>query len=460
MRSLTARLALLAATLLALALPAAASATATPTEVSSALAKGVAYLENLQTTSGEIPGFGGDWSLGSLAAAGVAPADVNKAGTAGHDARSWYQGVVGTPGWPEFGVATDFERGALLAYAAGIDPARASARQNLIAKVASTYQPADPGYFGDTVNATTFGLLVLGQAKTTAGARRFPPAALEATEAAIVANQHTDGGWTWQKAAGDPTALASASEPDMTGAAMAALCGAGVPATAPTIVAARAYLAAAFDPTTGAFESEFGSNTNSNAWAVDGLKACGIDPQGAEFTGGGTRKPTPLTYLIGQQLSGGGFRYSTGSSAQEYASQDAVRALGAGGFTAAPPKPLGGPQWTGATEFATGAMEATSLALVIETGAGAPSVCSVTLAPGAPTTTLAAVLDAAVAGTVPGGCVTGYMPSSGSGAITQVNGTPSVPAEGWQVSIDGGAKVTATRSTAIGVGDTIDLSYE
>jgi hypothetical protein len=460
MRSITARLALLAATLIALALPAFASATATPTEISTALGKGVSYLEGLQTTSGEIPGFGGDWALSSLAAAGVAPADVNEAGTAGHDARSWYQGVVGTPGWPEFGVATDFERGALLAYAAGIDPARAAKRQNLIAKVASTYQPAKPGYYGETMNATSFALMVLGQAKTTAGARRFPPAVLEDAEAAIAANQHDDGGWTWQIAAGNPTALASASEPDMTGAAMAALCGAGVPATDATIVDARAYLATAFNGTTGAFESEFGGNTDTNAWAVNGLKACGIDPQGAEFTGGGMKKPTPLSYLIGQQVSGGGFRYSTGSSAEEYASQDAIRALGAGGFTAVPPKPASGPQWTGVTEFATGATETTSLALVIETGAGAPSVCSVTLAPGATTTTLATVLDAAVAATAPAGCVTGFLPSSGSGAITQVNGVPAAPAERWTVSIDGGAKTTATRATAIHVGDTIDLSYE
>lgn len=86
MRSITARLALLAATVLALALPALASATASPTEISAALTKGVTYLKGLQTSSGEIAGFGGDWSLTSLAAAGIAPADVDKAGTAGHDA--------------------------------------------------------------------------------------------------------------------------------------------------------------------------------------------------------------------------------------------------------------------------------------------------------------------------------------------------------------------------------------
>jgi hypothetical protein len=455
MRSMTARLALLAAILVSLALPAFASATAGPAEISTALGKGVTYLKGLQAESGEIPGFGGDWSLTSLAAAGTAPADVNKSGKTGKDARSWYEGVVGAPTWPgEGAVATDYERGALLAYAAGIDPARVSKRQNLIAKVASTYQPSSPGYYGSTLNGTVFGLLVLGQVKTTGGVRRFPAAALESTIAAIDANQHNDGGWTWQIVAGSAEGRASASEPDLTGAAMAALCGAGVPATNSAIVKGREYLASIFEKSTGAFKSAFGNNTDSNAWAIDGLKACGIDPQGTEFTGTGTKKPTPINYLINQQVTGGGFRYTTGTTAEEYASQDAVRALGAGGFTAVPPTPASGPQWKGVTEFATGGSESTSLALVIENG-GSPSVCSVTLAPGATTTTLATALNAAVAATTPAGCVTSFEPGSGTGAITAVNGT----AAAWKVAIDGGAKVTAERSTVIHVGDTIDLSH-
>jgi hypothetical protein len=458
MRSLTARPALLAMCLVlilvSLALPAFASATAGPAEISTSLGKGVTYLKGLQAESGEIPGFGGDWSLTALAA-GTAPADVNKAGVAGKDARSWYESVVGAPTWPgEGAVATDYERGALLAYAAGIDPARVSRRQNLIAKVASTYQPSSPGYYGSTLNGTVFGLLVLGQVKTTAGVRRFPTAALESTIAAVDANQHNNGGWTWQIVAGSAEGLASASEPDMTGAALAALCGAGVPATNSAVVKGREYLASIFEKSTGAFKAEFGNNTDSNAWAVDGLKACGIDPQGTEFTGTGTKKPTPINYLINQQVTGGGFRYTTGTTAEEYASQDAVRALGAGGFTAVPPTPASGPQWKGVTEFATGGSESTSLALVLENG-GSPSVCSVTLAPGATTTTLATVLNAAVAGTTPAGCVTGFAPSSGTGAITQINGTTAA----WKASIDGSAKVTAERSTVIHVGDTIDLSH-
>lgn len=459
MRSITSRLALLAAALVTLAAPAVASATATPTEISTSLTKGVEYVKGLQKESGEIPGFGGDWALTSLAAAKVAPADVNKTGKEGKDARSWYEGLVGSPTWPGE-TATDFERAALLAYAAGIDPARVSKRQNLIAKVVSYYQPASPGYYGSTFNATSFGLLALAGAKTTTGGQRVPQVVLDQAVEAVEANQHTDGGWTWEIAAGNPAALEKASEADMTGAAMAALCAAGVANTEPTIVAAREYLAKDLEGSTGAFKSAFGVNTDTTAWAVDGLKACGIDPQAAEFTGEPSKK-TPLDFLISQQVKGGGYRYGTsGTTAEEYASQDAIRALGSGGFTAAPPVPSKGPQWKGATEFATGKTETGSLALIVDDGSSPLKICSVSLAPEATTTTMAVVLNAAVAGTVPASCVTSFLPGSGEGAITQVNGFPVSPAERWHVSIDGGAESLARRDTTIHVGDTIYLRYE
>ena len=65
MRSMTARLTLLAAILVSLALPAFASATAGPAEISTSLGKGVTYLKGLQVESGEIPGFGGDVTYGA-----------------------------------------------------------------------------------------------------------------------------------------------------------------------------------------------------------------------------------------------------------------------------------------------------------------------------------------------------------------------------------------------------------
>jgi hypothetical protein len=448
------RLALAAVAVISLLVPAMAAAKATPTEISAAKTKGVEYLKGLQKTNGEIAGFGGDWALTAFAAAGVAPADVKKTG----DARGWYEGLVGSPTWPGAEpLATDFERGALLAYAAGIDPARVSKRQNLIAKVASYYQPESPGYYGSTFNATVFGLLALSDVKTPGGAVRVPPIVLEQAATSVKANQHTDGGWTWEKAAGNPEALGKASEPDMTGAAMAALCTSGVPNTDTAIVNARKYLASKLVKATGAIESPFGVNTDTTAWAVQGLKACEIDPQEGEFEA----TKTPLDFLISQQVKGGGFRYGTsGTTAEQYASQDAVRALGSGGFTAAPPKPSKGEQWNAVSEFATGAAETTSLALVVDNGSSPMKVCSVTLAPEATTTTLAKVLTAAVGGTTPASCVTSFLPGSGEGAITQINGFPASPAEKWNVTIDGGSKAQAKRNTVIHVGDTIYLKYE
>jgi hypothetical protein len=247
----------------------------------------------------------------------------------------------------------------------------------------------------------------------------------------------------------------------MTGAAMAALCSAGVASTNETIVNARKYFESILEGSTGAFKSAFGNNTNSNAWAVDGLRACGIDPQGTEFQGPAPNQKTPINFLISQQVTGGGFRYgTTGSTADFYASQDAIRALGSGNFTATPPVPASGPQWKGVTQFATGEAETTSLALIVNDGISPLKICSVTLAPKATSTTLATVLTAAVAATTPAGCVTGFLPGSGEGAITQVNGYPAAPAERWNISIDGAASAKATRSTTINVGDTLYLYYE
>jgi hypothetical protein len=112
------------------------------------------------------------------------------------------------------------------------------------------------------------------------------------------------------------------------------------------------------------------------------------------------------------------------------------------------------------TEFATGEAETTSLALIVDNGTSPLKICSVSLAPKAKTTTLATVLDAAVKATTPASCVTGYLPASGEGGITQINGFPVSPAEKWNVVIDGGAKNQAKRNTEIHVGDTIYLKYE
>jgi hypothetical protein len=464
MRTQTLRRALIAACVCALLVPAVASATASTAEIEASVEKGVAYLKTLQQTSG---GFESDWDLSALAAAHVAAANVKKTG-AETDARTWYRKLVGnTETWPgKEPVVSDYERAALNAYAAGIDPARVSKTQNLIAQIASYYEPASPGYYGPTgnFNGTVFALLALADTKTEGGVQRVPQALLTKSIEAVKANQHTDGGWAWEKAEGNETKLKAAAEPDMTGAAMAALCTAGVSKSEGVLVKAKEYLETdlkAESKGSGAFESEFHANTDSNAWAVSGLNACGINPQEEGFTT--TEKHTPIEFLISQQLKSGaesgGFKYlTTGTTANEYSSQDAIRALAGAGFTATPPVPTGGlEQWFAESNFSTSKTVKSPLALIINNGTPTLKVCSVSVAPAEATTTLETVLKAAEAGSTPKECVTSHKSESATKAITQINGYPSTPAPEWDISIDGSAEELAKTSKVIHLGDTIYL---
>jgi hypothetical protein len=458
MRTLTYRLALLGACLCGLLLPATASATSSKAEIEASVGKGVTYLEGLQETSG---GFLSDWDIDSLAAAHVAAANVKKAG-AETDARTWYRKLVGNETavkWPKEALVTEYERAALVAYAAGIDPARVSKTQNLIAGIASYYQPESPGYYGPpgNFNGTVFAVLALADAKTTAGVQRVPNVLFKKSIEAIEKNQHTDGGWAWEKAEGNEAKLKAAAEPDMTGAAMAALCNAHVESSNAVVKKGESYLKSLLTASNGAFSSEFGANTDSNAWAVQGLDACGIEPQGTEFTAAGTKK-TPIDFLISQQLTGGAFRYlTTGSTANEYASQDAVRALAGAGFTVTPPVPTGGlEQWFAASGFSTEAVKS-PVTLIINNESTALKVCSVTFAPKETTTTLEKVLVAAEAESAPAACVSGH--AAEGGAISQINGYPAPAKALWDYSIDGGAEKQATLTSEIHLGDTIYLRF-
>jgi hypothetical protein len=464
MRKLTCRVALIALGICGLLAPSTALATSSEEQIASAKTKGAAYLEGLQKKSG---GFESDWDLDSIAAAGVAAANLKIAG-AETDARSWYQKLVSNETatkWPEKAIVTEYERAALVGYAAGIDPARFSKTQNVFAGIASFYEPSHPGYYGppENFNGTVFALLALTQAKTTGGVQRVPAARLKKTIEAIEKNQHTDGGWTWEKAEGNETKLKAAAEPDMTGAAMAALCDAKVANTEPVIKKGEAYLKSILIAATGGFEYEFGENTDSNAWAVQGLNACKIEPQGTEFTAPGTKK-TPIDFLISEQLASplGAFKYQPAkTTANEYSSQDAVRVLAGAGFTVAPPVPTGSPkpaQWSAASGFTKTAKS--PLTLIVNNESEALKVCSVSVSSTtaeAETVTLEKVLIAAEGGSTPTGCVTGH--AAEGGAISQINGFPSTPKALWDYSIDGGAEKQATLTTAIHLGDTIYLRF-
>lgn len=432
-------------------LPATAAATSSKKQVKAATVAAVGYLESLQQPSGA---FETDWTLGALAAARVAPADVSVKG--GTDARTYYRELVGdSAAWPETAEpsVSEFERGALNGYAAGIDPARVSVGQNLIAQVLARYDTASPGYYGTpgALSDTVFGVLALADTSVHSSPR-LPAVLLEKSVAALRANQHTDGGWTYERGEGNPSKLAAPAEPDETGAAIAALCGAGVPTSDPAVVKALAYLKGDLVDSSGAFESPYGPNTDSTAWAVQGLDACGVSPQSAEFTTADGR--TPIDFLISQQLPGGGFVYEPGEEeANEYSSQDALRAIAGGGFTARPAASHNGPKIEAVTAFQAGV--ASQLGLIVDNGSTVLP-CSVTITPDGATATLGQVLEAARAASSPADCVSSFQ-ASAKGELTQLDGSPNPAGPGWTLSIDGARAKAAKLSSRIAVGDTLYL---
>ncbi|MFI2213397.1 hypothetical protein [Streptomyces sp. NPDC020141] len=441
-----------------------AFATSTPAQIATSKTNGVAYLKSLQAANGAYAGSGlsNEWAFSAFAAAGTAVVDVAPGGDTTKNARTVYRNLLSTAAWPSASpVVTDYERGALNAYAAGIDPARVSASRNLVADIYAYWQTAEAGYFGPSANfnGTVFAALALGGAKTQAGTARVPQALTASTVARLRANQHNDGGWTYQKVEGDPTAVNSAGDVDMTGAAMAALCVSGVPGTDADVVQAKNFLKGKLAAASGAFNSLYGVNTSSNGWAIAGLNACGINPQSAEFTT--INGKTPVDFLIANQYNpAGGFKYKPAdTSASAYASIDALRAVAGGGFTSAPPAPVtpGAPQWVAQSAFTPGA--AARLALSVDDGAGNLKVCAVSFTPTGATTTLGDVLAAATGSAAPSGCVTSVAPSSGTGAVTSVNGKANSGSSTWKVSVDGSSFAGALREKTINVGDTIALRW-
>lgn len=441
-----------------------AVATSTPAQITTSTANGVAYLKTLQAADGSYAGSGlsNEWAFSAFAAAGTAVVDVAPGGDTTKNARGVYRGLLSTSGWPSASpVVTDYERGALNAYAAGIDPARVSASRNLVADIYGYWQTAEPGYFGPSsnFNGTVFAALALGGSKTRTGGTRVPGTLTDALIGKLRANQHDDGGWTFQKVEGNATGRASASDIDMTGAALGALCASGVPNTDTDVVRAKDFLKGKLVDNTGAFNSLYGVNTSSNGWAIAGLNACGTDPQSADFTT--VSGKTPVDFLLANQYKpAGGFKYKPSDTAPSaYSSIDALRAVAGGGFTTAPPVPVtpGAPQWVAQSAFTPGT--ATRLALTVDDGAGNLKVCAVSLTPTGATVTLGDVLAAATSAATPSGCVTGVTPSSGTGAITTLNGKANSASGTWKVSVDGSSFAGALREKTIGIGDTLALRW-
>jgi hypothetical protein len=442
----------LCAALLSIALlPATAMATSSQEEIDTAIDNAVEYVRGQQDpATGEPFGFehgsfSSDWVATSLAAAGTSAADVFSPGNPSlqdfllADYTGFWNG-------PPTKAVTDYERVTLVSHAAGLDPARLSADLNLPAQIAGRWSPTT-GSFGDSsINATIFGILAMRTAPV-------PAWALSPAVAYLRQRQHDDGGWTFS-AATDPVTKAEASEPDMTGAAIAALCEAGAPAYDPSVAPALAYLQGLLVNATGAFHYTFGDNADATAWAVSGLNACGLDPQSATWTTAAGR--TPIDHLLSLQVpsgdEAGGFGYENTTEANLYSTQDALRAIAGGVFTAVPPvrSDPSQPRIRAVPSVATGTPVPHLLA--IELAPGNVRMCKVTAAADAP---LTEVLEAAETGSTPAGCVSPF--SADGGEIASIDGVaPAGEDEAWLLRLDRGAEAVAAEQS-VGFGEVIAL---
>ncbi len=417
-----------------------AAAAVAESEALAAARHGAQWIVLLQETDGELGSFGGDWSMTALAAVGVNAADV-RTGPLEPSAQDFYLSAW-TGESSGLSAATDYERAILTGYAGGLQPSRLDAQTNLVADLAAQFDGHDLGGQGAT-NADAFGALALD-------AIGAPSDVIEVLAQRLREQQDADGGWDF--AAGTRT-----SEADTTGAAIAALCLAGAGSQDPALVRALAYLQTVQDSATGGFFTPAGRiNTDSTSWVVSGLRACGVDPQGTQFTT--TAGKTPLDFLLAQQNSDGSFQSRAGDEEEDlYATQDAVRALAGAVFTAPPPPRTesGQPAVRPAPTVAAGT--AVPMTLVIDsgghvTGGSSIRMCKVTAAVGA---TVAQLLADAEEASLPAYCVSDL--SLAGGRIVRLNGVASEPGlSSWVVRREGAAPEVQTSGT-VGLGALVQL---
>ncbi len=450
MRSISVRraFALCAALLTLGALPATASATSSQSEIDAAVGKAVDYARAQQiAASGGFPAtFGANLMTTSLAAAGVDAAGFRVA-PGDPSLQDALLAEYGSADWgddPPQGLVTDYEQAVQVTLAAGLDPARVSALSNQPAQIASFWNQAT-GSFGDpSTNSAVFAILTL---RTTP----LPRWALDPVVSYLRRNQHDDGGWAYAAA---PTAVkrSDPSEEDTTGAAVAALCEAGVPAYDPAVDSALSFLRSRLIDASGGIEYLFGypipdtPNADTNAWVVSSLNACGIDPQSAAWTTASGK--TPIDYLLSLQVQSGpgagAFGYEDASSANFYATQDVLRAIAGAGFTPAPQTVRTPPTVAEGTPVPH--------LLAVELAPGNVRMCKVTAPAGAPLTDL---LAAAKASSQPAGCVSSFAVADGK--VVAIDGVaPAGADQAWLLRLDRGAEAVAA-AQAVGFGDVVSL---
>ena len=293
--------------LVSLALGALAPARAEASEVSRA----ATWLESAQNPDGGFGSAPGDdsgsemtaWAMLGLAAAGRNPLDV---ANRGHTPVDFLRGGV-----DELKSPGDLARTILALESAGVDP-RQFGGANLVSRLLAKRR--DNGSYEDWPNSTAFAVIALRAAGATGG--------LEKSLSWLNQVQNDDGGW------GDVPG--SPSTADGTGAVMQAL--------APSSKASGrglSYLRQA-QRSGGGFPlgGNGGVNTQSTAWAIEGILATGGDP--GSFRRGGK---SALDYLAAQQRGDGHYRYSKDSDQTPVWVTGQVLVAAAGDFYPVPAPP-------------------------------------------------------------------------------------------------------------------------
>ncbi|HTU15541.1 MAG TPA: prenyltransferase/squalene oxidase repeat-containing protein [Solirubrobacterales bacterium] len=453
-----------------------ANAYVSPGEAQGAAELGASWFESTQSENGALAGaLGGgerfgEWSLTALAAGDVNAADAAPSLT-GPTAQSYYDefwvnrgpGSVSCPPGKDNaeicelqpdGVPTDAARSALSAVAGGLQPSRLSENRDFVSRLAFWWDGEQLGY-RDLLNDDIFAILALSHS----GA---PRELLEQLARKVRSEQLGDGGWHWRVGL-KKTNPNAASDTDMTASAIGALCAAGAdPDTDPAIADGLALLEQRQPAASGGFSTSTSAsavNTNSTAWVVSGLNACGIDPQSGPWVKSGNT--TPLDFLVNMQNADGSFRYmpaNPAGSANLMASYQAVSPLGGNDWSGEAPERenAGAPAVKPAPKIVKGTE--VPLTLVIDHGAATAAadqvrMCRVEVSQG---DDLSAVLESAGAASAPGNCVRGASVSgtADSESVAALNGGTGE----WTVSVNGSAEAGAT-GAEFGLGDMVVLRY-
>jgi energy-coupling factor transport system substrate-specific component len=291
--------------LVALALGALAPARAGASEVS----RGAGWLASVQNDDGGFGSAPGDssgsemtaWAMLGLEAAGRNPLDVSRKGHTPVDFLRAAVDELKSPG--------DLARTILALDGAGVDP-RQFAGTNLVSRLLAKRR--DNGSYEGWPNSTAFAVIALRAADATGG--------LDRSLSWLHRVQNDDGGW------GDVPG--SPSTADGTGAVMQALS-----PDSKAVHRALSYMRQAQRPGGGFPLGGNGAvNSQSTAWAIQGIRAAGGDP--ASFRRGGKSAPE---YLTAQHESDGHYRYSKDSNQTPIWVTGQVLVAAAGDFYPVPP---------------------------------------------------------------------------------------------------------------------------